>query len=72
MLLFSNLTSKIFRPKSNNYKNRKFRQKYDSLTHRYLSYIFSEGEWTPDFNIPFGEKYETAFEGKIKIKQTED
>jgi len=55
-----------------NWKNRKFRQKYDNLTHRYLSFIFRAGEWTADFNIPFGENYETVFEGKIRMTDVEE
>lgn len=54
------------------YKNRKFRQKYSNLTMRYLSFIFREGAWTPDFNIPFGEKFEIIFQGKIRIQEAEE
>lgn len=55
-----------------NYTNRKFRQKYNNLHYRYLSFIFRKGEWTPDFNIPFGEKFEIIFEGKIRIEKVEE
>lgn len=55
-----------------NYKNRKFSQKYRNLYYRYLSFIFSESVWTPDFSIPFGENYETIFEGKIRINEVEE
>ena len=55
-----------------NYKNRKFNKEYRNLQYRYLSFIFREGTWTPDVNIPFGENFETIFAGKIKLVETEE
>jgi len=55
-----------------NYKNKKIRQQYKNLQYRYLSFIFRKDKWTPDVNIPFGENFETIFEGKIRIMELED